>query len=73
LPTYSRLDIQAKYQYQIFGNQAALTFALINVLGNENISGYYFKPDGNETLGNFEIASEEGIGIFPSIGFELTF
>jgi outer membrane receptor protein involved in Fe transport len=73
LPTYSRLDIQARYQYQIFGNEAALTFALINALGNENVSGYYFKPDGQETPNNFEIASEEGIGIFPSIGFELTF
>ena len=73
LPTYSRLDIQAKYRYQIFGNEAALTFALINVLGSENISGYYFKPDGKETPDNFEIAGEEGIGIFPSIGFELTF
>lgn len=73
LPTYSRLDIQAKFQYQIFGNEAALTFALINALGNENISGYYFKPDGNETPDNFDITSEEGVGIFPSIGFEVTF
>jgi hypothetical protein len=73
LPTYSRLDIQAKYQYKIFANDAALTFALINSLGSENISGYYFEPDGKETPDDFEIASEGSIGIFPSIGFELTF
>lgn len=73
LPYYSRLDIQAKYQYQLFGQDAAWTFALINALAQENVSGYYFKPDGTETPDNFTIEKEKGIGIFPSIGFELTF
>ncbi|WP_158965958.1 TonB-dependent siderophore receptor [Paraglaciecola sp. L3A3] len=73
LPTYSRLDLQAKYSYQIMGKPAALTFAVINALANSNVSGYYYKPDGTETPDNFTVASEEGMGIFPSIGFEATF
>lgn len=73
LPTYSRLDLQANYKYQMFGNDAALTFAIINALNNDNVSGYYFLPDGNETAQNFKIEQEEGIGIFPSIGFEVSF
>ena len=73
LPTYSRLDIQATYQYQLFGKPAAWTFAVINALAQKNVSGYYFLPDGSETPDNFTIESEEGIGIFPSIGFEFTF
>lgn len=73
LPTYSRLDLQAKYRYLMFGNEAALTFAIINALNSENVSGYYFLPDGNETASDFNIEQEEGIGIFPSIGFEVTF
>jgi len=73
LPTYSRLDLQAKYKYLMFGNEAALTFAIINALNSDNVSGYYFLPDGNETADSFKIEQEEGIGIFPSIGFEVSF
>jgi hypothetical protein len=55
------------------GKPAAWTFAIINALDSDNVSGYYYKPDGTETLDKFTVESEEGIGIFPSIGFELTF
>lgn len=73
LPTYHRLDLQAEYQYQVFGLDAAWTFALINALGHENVEGYHFAPDGNETLEDFVIAEERGIEQFPSVGFKLHF
>lgn len=73
LPTYSRLDLQAKYDYTLYGFDAAWTFAIINALNSDNISGYFFNPDGNETVEQFVIDQEEGIGLFPSIGFEVTF
>ncbi|MDU0353629.1 TonB-dependent receptor [Paraglaciecola aquimarina] len=73
LPTYSRLDLQAKYHYQLFGKPAAWTFALINALDSDNISGYYYKPHSTDSLDNFEIADEEGMEVFPSIGLEVTF
>lgn len=73
LPTYQRLDIQAEYQFQLWGQEAAWTLAIINALNHENVEGYYYAPDGNETLDNFVIAKEEGIGMFPAIGFKLHF
>lgn len=73
LPIYQRLDIQAEYNYQLFGLDAAWTFALLNAIGHANVEGYYFAPDGNESLEEFVIAEEEGIGMFPSIGFKLHF
>ena len=73
LPIYHRLDLQAEYQYQIFGLDAAWTFAMINALGHKNVEGYYFAPDGNESADNFVIAEEEGIGMFPAVGFKLHF
>lgn len=73
LPTYQRLDLQAEYEFQLWGQEAAWTFAIINALNHENVEGYYYAPDGNETLENFRIAKEEGIGMFPAVGFKLHF
>lgn len=73
LPTYHRLDLQAEYQYQVFGLDAAWTFAVINALDHQNVEGYYFAPDGNESLEEFVIAEEQGIGMFPAVGFKLHF
>jgi len=73
LPVYHRLDIQANYKTQYWGQNAEWTFAIINALGRDNISGYYYAPDGEETLTNYKIEGEEGIGMFPSIGLKMTF
>lgn len=73
LPNYQRLDIRAEYKYKLWDLDAAWTFDVINVLGHKNIEGYYYAPDGNETINNFKIAQEEGIGAFPAIGFKLKF
>jgi len=73
LPTYHRLDIQANYQTTLWGNEAQWTFALLNATGSENISGYYYAPDGNETLTNYKIEGEEGMEPFPSIGVKIQF
>ncbi|TRY28910.1 TonB-dependent receptor [Aliiglaciecola sp. M165] len=73
LPNYVRLDLQADYAFDLYGLDSKLTLALINATGNDNISGYYFLPDGSETPDNFKIESEEGIGVFPSIGLQVNF
>lgn len=73
LPAYHRLDVQANYNTTIFGYDAQWSFATINTYGRKNVSGYYYAPDGNETIDNYEIEAEEGIGIFPSIGLKVTF
>lgn len=73
LPTYYRLDLQANYKTKYWGNDAEWSFAILNATGSENISGYYYAPDGNETLANYKIEGEEGMGMFPSIGLKIQF
>ena len=73
LPTYHRLDIQANYKTTMWGNKAEWTFALLNATGSENISGYYYAPDGTETLTDYKIEGEEGMEPFPSIGVKIQF
>lgn len=73
LPIYFRLDLQASYETTTFGLDSKYMFGLLNATDRENISGFFFKPDGNETPDNFIIEAEEGIGIFPTIGIELSF
>jgi outer membrane receptor protein involved in Fe transport len=73
LPTYHRLDIQANYNTKYWGNDAQWTFAILNALGSDNISGYYYAPDGNETLTSYNIEGEEGMEMFPSIGLKMQF
>lgn len=73
LPDYVRLDLQAKYSRLPYGLDGAITFALLNALGGDNVSGYYYLPDGTESLTNVPIEAEKGLEVFPSIGIELTF
>lgn len=71
LPVYHRLDLQANYKTTYFGKKAQWSLAILNALGSENISGYYYAPDGNETLTDYKIEGEEGLGMFPSIGLKI--
>lgn len=73
LPTYHRLDLQANYSTTLWGYDAKFTFATINTLASKNISGYYFAPDGEETLTDYKIEGEKGMSLFPSIGLKVTF
>ncbi|GHF79238.1 TonB-dependent receptor [Thalassotalea marina] len=73
LPTYHRLDLQANYNTQYWGYDAQWSFAILNALNSDNYSGYYYAPDGTETIDNYKIEGEEGLGIFPSIGLKMTF
>ncbi len=73
LPTYYRLDLQANYKTQYWGYDAQWSFAILNATNSDNISGYYFAPDGNETLTDYKIEGEEGMGMFPSIGLKIQF
>ncbi|WP_286269808.1 TonB-dependent receptor [Thalassotalea hakodatensis] len=73
LPTYHRLDLQANYKTRYWGHEAQWTFALLNATNSDNFSGYYYAPDGNETLTDYNIEGEEGMGMFPSIGLKMTF
>jgi hypothetical protein len=46
---------------------------VINAMAQENISGYYYDPEDEDTLTDFNISGEEDIGIFPYIGLKMTF
>ena len=73
LPVYHRLDLQANYKTQHWGYDAQWSFALLNALNSDNYSGYYYAPDGTETLTDYKIEGEEGLGMFPSIGVKIQF
>lgn len=73
LPVYHRLDLQANYKTTLWDKEAQWTFAILNATGNDNISGYYYAPDGSETLTDYKIEGEEGMGMFPSIGLKVQF
>jgi len=73
LPVYHRLDLQANYKTHYFGKKAEWNFALLNALGSDNISGYYYAPDGTETLTHYKIEGEKGMETFPSIGLKMQF
>ncbi|MEW6995221.1 TonB-dependent receptor [Colwelliaceae bacterium MEBiC 14330] len=73
LPVYHRLDLEANYQTTYWGYQAQWTIAVINAMAQENISGYYYDPEEDDTLTEFNISGEEDIGIFPYIGLKMTF
>jgi len=73
LPVYHRLDLQANYKTSYFGKDAQWSFALLNALGSDNISGYYYAPDGKETLNTYTIEGEKGMEMFPSIGLKMQF
>ena len=73
LPVYHRLDLEANYKTTHWGYKAQWTFAVINAINQENVSGYYYEPGDNDTTTEFNIAGEEDIGIFPYIGLKMTF
>lgn len=73
LPIYHRLDLQANYKTTYFGKKAQWSFAILNALGSDNISGYYYAPDGTETLTDYTIEGEKGMEMFPSIGLKIEF
>ena len=73
LPIYHRLDLEANYKTSYWGYQAQWTIAVINAMAQENISGYYYDPEDEDTLTDFNISGEEDIGIFPYIGLKMTF
>ena len=73
LPTYTRLDLQTNYKTSLLGYPAQWTFAVINALGADNVSGYYYAPDGTETIDNFNIQEETGMEMFPYVGLKIQF
>lgn len=73
LPIYHRLDLEANYKTTYWEQDVQWTFAIINAMAHENISGYYYDPEDDDTSSDYTVSGEEDIGIFPYIGFKTTF
>lgn len=73
LPVYHRVDLEANYKTRYGGYDAQWTFAVINALGQKNVSGYYYKPEDDDSPTNYSVSGEEDIGIFPYIGLKMSF
>ncbi len=73
LPDYHRLDLQLERDVRIWGLDGKLTWAVLNLIGAENPSGYFYDPDGKETPDKFRISAEEGLPRTFAIGLKLKF
>ena len=73
LPVYHRVDLEANYKTRYWGHNATWTFAVINALAQNNISGYYYEPKDEDSPTNYTVSGEEDIGIFPYVGLNITF
>jgi outer membrane receptor protein involved in Fe transport len=82
LPLYHRLDIRAEYKKpQAYGGHWSVFVDLLNAYDNDNVAGYQLALNGREVLGSqpdgfgadVPVREDLGIGIFPSIGFEVSF
>lgn len=73
LPAYHRLDLEANYKTHYWGYDAKWTFAVINAMAQENVSGYYYEPEDDDSLTEYNISDDEDMGIFPYIGLKMTF
>jgi outer membrane receptor protein involved in Fe transport len=73
LPVYHRLDLEANYKTHYWGYDAKWTFAIINAMAQENVSGYYYEPEDDDSPTKYTVSGEEDIGIFPYIGLKMTF
>ena len=72
LPYYHRLDVEAKRSSSLFSYPAEFTFAIRNVLNQNNVSGYYLLHDQQEPDG-YRINKDVDLGIFPYVGMKLWF
>ncbi len=74
LPTYSRLDIRFERQSKIFGKKGSVYVDVINALNQRNVVGvdldYEQVQDSN---GQLSLERSHDMGLFPSIGFSVTF
>jgi hypothetical protein len=73
LPVYHRLDLEATYKTSYWDYDAQWTFAVINAMAHKNVSGYYYDPEDGDTSSDYDVSSEDDIGIFPYIGLKMTF
>ncbi len=73
LPVYHRLDLEVNYKTIYWGYDAQWTWAIINAMAQQNVSGYYYEPSENDSLTEYNISGEEDIGIFPYVGLKMTF
>jgi len=73
LPVYHRLDLEVNYKTTYWGYDAQWTWAVINAMAQQNVSGYYYEPSDNDSLTEYNISGEEDIGIFPYVGLKMTF
>jgi len=73
LPVYHRLDLEANYKTTYWGYDAKWTWAIINAMAQKNVSGYYYDPEDDDSLTEYNISGEEDIGVFPYVGLKMTF
>jgi hypothetical protein len=42
-------------------------------MAQNNVSGYYYEPEDNDSPTKYTVSGEEDIGMFPYIGLKMSF
>lgn len=73
LPIYSRLDIRAERKTHFWGLPGSVYLDVVNALNQKNITGVDLDYGQVNKTGKFKLEKSREMGIFPSLGVEITF
>jgi len=73
LPFYSRLDFRAEREFSFYGNDANFYIDILNLLNRENVVSEDLDYERVNETGELYLKESVDMGIFPSIGFLITF
>ena len=73
LPIYTRLDLRAQRPITIFGKSGSFYIDILNALNRKNTSERTLDYEKVNATGELHTKATADFGIFPSIGFSVTF
>lgn len=73
LPTFAQFDIRFERDTRWFGQEGSFYIDILNATNRQNVSSIDLDYDKVNESGTLHVKKEVGFGIFPSIGFSITF
>lgn len=73
LPAYSRLDLRFKREATFWGYEGAWTLDILNALNRHNVTDRHLDYKKTQSLKDYKLEDEAGLGIIPAAGMSVTF
>jgi len=73
LPVYARLDLRVKRDMTLFGFSGNYNIDILNVLNRQNVTDRNLDYKHTNSLTDYKLVDNVGMGIIPAIGMSLTF